>query len=73
DSILTGNQNLIGIKEFSQSQKMSLYEELLSGACKFTLVNKNTNEQSDYISNAVAHISGTDLIKINFINAKKGN
>ncbi len=67
DSRLPSGQIFIGIKEFSPSQKMNLYDEVLGGTCGFLLANKSTGEQCRYKSNNLSHISGTDLIKIVFI------
>ena len=64
---LPSGQIFVGIKEFSPSQKMNLYDEVLGGACGFLLANKSTGEQCRYKSNNLSHISGTDLIKIVFI------
>ncbi|MDR0678508.1 MAG: hypothetical protein LBF44_03160 [Holosporaceae bacterium] len=57
----------VGVKNFSRSQQTNLYDELKNGACKIEITNKNTNEKSNYKSNAVLHVSKTNLITINFI------
>jgi hypothetical protein len=57
----------IGIKNFSPSNKATLYDELIGGACNIKLSNKLTEEIAVYKSNGVFHIQNTDLIKINFI------
>lgn len=67
DAGLPSGQSFVGIKEFSPSQKVNLYDELLGGACKFLLANKSTGKQCQYKSNNLSHISGTNLIKIVFI------
>jgi hypothetical protein len=56
-----------GIKDFSESQKMNLYDELKNGFCRIELLNKNTAEKIIYKSNGVFHIPQTNLITINFI------
>lgn len=55
----------IGVKNFSENQKLSLYDELYKGNCKITL--EAPTEKETYKSNSLFHISGTDLIQINFI------
>jgi hypothetical protein len=67
DQISETGYKFIGVKQFSESQKMNLYDELKSGACKIEVLNKNTNEKCFYKSDAVAHIAKTNLITINFI------
>ncbi len=57
----------LGVTNFSPSQKMNLYDELLSGACKISVINKNTKEFCEYKSTGLTHIANTDLITINFI------
>ena len=56
----------IGISDLPQSQKMSLYDELKNGACSINIKNALTAEQAKYVSNMVSHISGTNLITVNF-------
>jgi hypothetical protein len=57
----------VGVKKFSASQKTNLYDELKSGACRISVINKNTSEESVYRSNAVLWAPKTNLILINFI------
>jgi hypothetical protein len=61
-----GGYKFVGIKEFSTSQKVSLYDELKSGACKIEITNKILNQKTMYASNSVLHIPNTNLITINF-------
>jgi len=64
-------KEFVGIGRGSPSQKLSLYDDLKSGACSMTVKNLLTNETAKYISNAVSHISGTNIITINFIKEEK--
>ncbi|MDR0631816.1 MAG: hypothetical protein LBF54_01030 [Holosporaceae bacterium] len=57
----------VGVKNFSESQKTNLYDELKNGFCKIEVINKNTEETALYKSNAVLHQQKTNLITINFI------
>jgi hypothetical protein len=56
-----------GIKDFSESQKINLYDEFKNGFCRIELINKNTQEKRIYKSNGVFHTPQTNLISINFI------
>lgn len=67
DTALEGDARFIGVKHFTGTQKLSLYEELTQGMCQFTLINLNTEEKNIYKSNNILHVSGTDLLKISFI------
>lgn len=67
NSILKDGIKFIGITNFSKSQKVSLYDELLDGACKISITNRNTQEICEYKSNSLTHIANTDLITINFM------
>ncbi|MDR3187457.1 MAG: hypothetical protein LBT63_03465 [Holosporaceae bacterium] len=58
---------LVGVKEFSASQRMNLYDELKGGACRLEVINRNTDEKCFYKSNAVFHVAKTNLITINFL------
>jgi hypothetical protein len=60
----------VGVKNFTTSQKINLYDELKDGSCKIMVTNKNTNEESVYKSNAVLYTPKTNLICINFIKEK---
>jgi hypothetical protein len=57
----------VGVKDFSNSQKTNLYDELKSGACEIEIANKNTEEKATFKSFAVSHVSKTNLISISFI------
>ncbi|MDR2645935.1 MAG: hypothetical protein LBC04_02035 [Holosporaceae bacterium] len=57
----------VGVKNFSASQRTNLYDELKNGACRISIINKNTSEESIYRSNAVLCTPKTNLILINFI------
>jgi hypothetical protein len=57
-----------GVKNFSPSQKITLYEELLNGASEIVLKNIFEGaEKIPYVSRGVYHIPNTDLISINFV------
>jgi hypothetical protein len=66
DQLIENKHKFVGVKEFSPSQKMSLYDELKSGACKIEVTNKNTGEKCVFGSHSVAHVAKTNLITINF-------
>ncbi|MDR2780978.1 MAG: hypothetical protein LBB21_00760 [Holosporaceae bacterium] len=57
----------VGVKNFSESQKINLYDELKNGFCKIEVTNRNINEKSMYKSNGIFHMPKTNLITINFI------
>ncbi|MDR1982800.1 MAG: hypothetical protein LBQ08_03325 [Holosporaceae bacterium] len=57
----------VGVKNFSEPQKITLYDELKNGACAIEITNRNTKEKSIYRSNAILHVPKTNLITINFI------
>lgn len=61
----SGSTQFIGAKNFSASQKVSLYDELCCGNCTITL--SDSTKEETYKSNSLFQISGTDLIQINFI------
>ncbi|MDR1551667.1 MAG: hypothetical protein LBS14_03255 [Holosporaceae bacterium] len=61
----------IGVKNFTASQQMSLYDELRGGFCRLVVVNDAAGERSEYKSNAVLHTPGTNLISINFIKSEE--
>jgi hypothetical protein len=67
DKVSEGGDKFIGVKEFSQSQQMNLYDDLKAGACRLEIINKNTDEKCFYKSNAVFHVAKTNLITINFL------
>ena len=67
NTILETGLRFIGISDFSPSQKVNLYDELLSGACTISVTNRNTKEICEYKSRGLTHIANTDLININFI------
>jgi hypothetical protein len=57
----------IGINNFSDSQKINLYDELKNGSCCLEVTNKNMDEKSNYKSCGVFHTPQTNLITINFM------
>jgi hypothetical protein len=57
----------VGIKHFSPSQKINLYDELKNGGCQIEVTDKNSNEKIAYKSNGVFHTPQTNLITVNFI------
>lgn len=67
NGVLEGGIKFLGVTNFSSSQKMNLYDELLSGACKISVINRNTKEICEYKSAGLTHAANTDLITINFI------
>ncbi|MDR1375217.1 MAG: hypothetical protein LBJ45_00170 [Holosporaceae bacterium] len=67
DKMSKSGHKFIGVKEFSPSQKMNLYDELKSGACRLEIINRNTNEKCFYVSSAIEHVAKTNLITINFL------
>jgi hypothetical protein len=66
DGVLEGGTPFVGVKNFSQSQKMSLYDELRNGLCKISLTNLITAENVVYESYGTSHVPNTDLITISF-------
>ncbi|MDR2067802.1 MAG: hypothetical protein LBP41_02320 [Holosporaceae bacterium] len=67
DKLEDGYSSLIGVKEFSSSQRTNLYDELKNGACRLKVINKNTSEECFYKSNAIFHVAKTNIITINFL------
>jgi hypothetical protein len=67
DNVSEPGYRFVGVKDFSESQKINLYDELKNGACRIEVQNKSTEESCFYKSNAVVHIAKTNLISINFI------
>jgi hypothetical protein len=67
DQRVESGYQFVGVKKFSASQTTNLYDELKNGACRISVINKNTDEESAYKSNAVLCTPKTNLISINFI------
>ena len=72
DRSMQSDMKFLGVKNFNENQKMSLYDELVSGACTFTISDLIARESVTYKSNGVFHIATTNLIKINFSEDKQG-
>lgn len=62
----TEHSTVTGIHAFSDSHKLSLYDELKNGACSIKVKDEISNEISEYVSETVTHISDTNLINIYF-------
>lgn len=65
DTLLKSNKYFVGVKNFSRTQKQSLYDDILKGECKFNLKYKNQTQQ--FISNALIWHEKTNLMQIHFI------
>ena len=66
-----GVQKFVGIKKFSDSQKINLYDEIKNGACSINIINTISDEKNIYKSCAITHIAHTNLITISFIKEKE--
>lgn len=59
-----GNKYFVGVKNFSKTQKQSLYDDIVNGECKFIL--KDKEQEKQFISNALIWQEKTNLMQINF-------
>ena len=66
DQTLNDGTKIIGVKNFTESQKQNLYDEIKSEKCVIDVTNGNNGEKCRYKSVSLRHIENTDLIKINF-------
>lgn len=64
DTLSPKNKYFIGIKNFSDTQKRSLYDDIVKGECKFIL--KYKNQEKQFVSNALLWQEQTNLMQINF-------
>lgn len=64
DTLSPKNKYFIGIKNFSETQKQSLYDDIMKGECKFVL--KYKNQEKQFVSNALIWQEQTNLMQINF-------
>lgn len=67
----TGSNPIVGIDTYSDSQTLSLYDELKHGSCKIKVKDELSGETAVYLSNTVSHISNTNLMNIYFIKEQK--
>ena len=70
---MEGGMKFLGVNNFSENQKLSLYDELISGGCTFTVLDLLAQESTTYKSDGVLDIPKTNLIKINFSEDKTEN
>ena len=71
NQILRNQTHIIGIKNFTESQKLNLYDEIKSGKCVIDVTNRNIKEICRYKSVGLEHFEGTNIIKIKFEGEKK--
>lgn len=65
DTLSSTNKYFIGVKNFSGTQKQSLYDDIMKGECKFIL--KHKDQEKQFVSNALIWREQTNLMQINFI------
>lgn len=64
DTLSSTNKYFIGVKFFSETQKQSLYDDIMKGECKFIL--KHKDQEKQFVSNALIWQEQTNLMQINF-------
>lgn len=64
DTVQADGRIICGVKTISSNQCLSLYDEISAGNCTITLLHNDDSKL--YNSNAISHISGTNLAIINF-------
>jgi hypothetical protein len=60
----------VGTRDFSESQRTNLYDELKNGACEAEVANKIAGEKAVFKSFAVFHAAKTNLISVGFKRAE---
>ena len=71
DQISRDQKRIIGIKNFTESQKLNLCDEIKSGKCIINVTNRNISEIRQYKSIDLEHIENTNIIKIKFEGEQK--